>query len=288
VELSREASWATIRDKLAVGALDGAHMLAPMAIAQTLGLGCEPTPMVAPLTLAADAAAVTVSARLGIIDDPGAEALAALVARRREMGASPLTFGLVYPFSTHNYLLRLWMAQGGLDPDRDVRLTVAPPPRMAGLLSDGVIEGFCAGEPWNAVAVAGGAGVVAVRAPQIVAHAPDKVLGVTAAWAAANPSALRAVLRATLRGLAFAQAPENRRRLALDLSAPDYLGVSSELIAQGLASATFHGPSAGRPQPGHATWLLEQMRRWGQVRGDAAAAEAVYRPDLYDDGLAVA
>ncbi|HEY9234655.1 MAG TPA: CmpA/NrtA family ABC transporter substrate-binding protein, partial [Phenylobacterium sp.] len=160
VELSREVSWATIRDKVAFGALDAAHMLAPMVLAQTLGVGSERAAMVAPLTLATDASAVTVSTRLGVEADPSGRALAALVARRRELEASRLTFSVVFPFSTHNYLLRRWMAEAGVDPDRDVRLTIAPPPRMAELLAGGVIEGFCAGEPWNAVAVAAGVGTI--------------------------------------------------------------------------------------------------------------------------------
>lgn len=285
VELSREASWATIRDKVAVGALDGAHMLAPLVLAQTLGIGSEPTAMVTPLTLATDSSAVTVSTRLGVEADPSGRALAALVARRRELEASPLTFSVVYPFSTHNYLLRHWMALAGIDPDRDVRLTVAPPPRMAELLAGGVIEGFCAGEPWNAVAVAAGVGTIAARAEEIAPGAPDKVLGVTAAWAQANGPALDAVVRAVARGLAWAQAPENRRSLALLLAEPDYLAVAPDIVAAGLRTVIF---GQSRPEPDQSAWLLAQMRRWGQIDGDSAAADAVYRPDLHDRALGAA
>lgn len=286
VELSREASWATIRDKVAVGALDGAHMLAPMVLAQTLGLGEAWTPMIAPLTLAADASAVTVAARLGIGPDPSGQGLAALVARRREMSASPLTFSVVFPYSTHNYLLRHWMASAGVDPDRDVRLTIAPPPRMADLLAGGVIEGFCAGEPWNAVAVASGAGVIAAHAAQIAPGAPDKVLGVTDTWAQANPEVLAAVIRAVQRGLDWAHAPENRRSLAVLLADPAYLDLAPDTLQAALRTVAF---DQGRPNEGQAAWLIAQMRRWGQISaGDAAVAEGVYRPDLYDSALTVA
>lgn len=288
VELSREASWATIRDKVAFGALDGAHMLAPMVLAQTLGVGSERTEMVAPVALASDASAVTVSRRLGLGADPSAQGLAGLVAQRREMDASPLTFSVVYPFSTHNYLLRLWMAQAGIDPDRDVRLTIAPPPRMADLLAGGVIEGFCAGEPWNAVAVEAGVGVIAARAAEIHAGAPDKVFATTRAWAQAHPETLQAIIRALLQGLAWADAPENRRSLALLLARPEYLDVSPDAVAAGVRHAVFHRDGASRPDPAKAEWLLEQMRRWGQVGSDIAAAQGVYRPDLYDAAASAA
>lgn len=279
VELSREASWATVRDKVAVGALDGAHMLAPMVLAQSLGLGGATTSMIAPMTLAADASAVTIAARLGVGADLSGQGLAALVARRREMEASPLTFSIVFPYSTHNYLLRHWLAGAGVDPDRDVRLTVAPPPRMADLLAGGVIEGFCAGEPWNAVAVAAGAGVIAAHAADIAPGAPDKVLGVTEAWASANPDALSAVIRAIRRGLAWAQAPENRRSLALLLAEPAYLDLAPDTLQTGLRTVAF---DPGRPTREQAAWLLAQMRRWGQIPADAGQADGVYRPDLYD------
>ncbi len=281
VELSREASWATIRDKVAFGALDGAHMLAPMVLARTLGAGGDPSAMIAPLTLAADASAITVSARLDL--SAGAGSLADLVARRREMGASPLTFSVVYPYSVHNYLLRLWLAQAGVDPDRDVTLTITPPPRMADLLAGGVIEGFCAGEPWNSVAVAAGAGTIAARAADIAPGSPDKVLGLAADWAQANPQTLAALIRALVRALAWAGAPENHRSLAFLLAEPQYLAVPPDTVAAGLRHVAF---GDGRPDPAQARWLLEQMRRWGQIPADAVPQTPVYRADLYDAALA--
>lgn len=288
VELVREASWATIRDKVAVGALDGAQMLAPMVLAQSLGLGGDPVEMLAPLGLGSGGSAVTVSARLGLGGDAGARGLAALAARRREMGASPLTFAVVFPYSTHNYLLRLWMASAGIDPDRDVRITVAAPSKMAALLADGVIEGFCAGEPWNAVAEAAGVGEVAVRAGQILEGAPDKVLGLTKSWAAGHPEELQALLRAVLNGLAWAEAPENRRALAALLAQPEYLDAAPQAVARGLAGIAFR--RASRPSPEQGAWLLAQMQRWGQAGGDAskAAAEAVFRAELHDQAVEAA
>jgi ABC-type nitrate/sulfonate/bicarbonate transport system substrate-binding protein len=288
VELSREVSWATVRDKVMVGALDGAHMLAPLALAATLGAGSDPVPLIAPLALNLDGAAVTLSTRLGGALVGGAEGLARLVARRRDEGASPLTFAVVYPYSIHNYLLRDWMAGAGLDPDRDVRLTVAPPSRMAELLGAGVIEGFCAGEPWNSVAVAAGAGQVVARASQVWGRSPDKVFGLTQAWAEAHPADLAAILRALIAAAAWGETPGHRDELVNLLARPDYLGVGPELIAAGLDDIVFSRDGAGLPRLSDAKWLVEQMVRWGQIPADldaAAIAAQVYRPDLYEVAL---
>lgn len=289
VELSREASWATVRDKLAVGALDAAHMLAPMPLAASLGAGSEPAAMLAPMTLSLNGPAVTIATRLAASmgSGPGAEGLARLAARRREEGASPLTFAVVFPYSAHNYLLRQWMAEAGIDPDRDVRLTVVPPPRLADLLADGVIEGFCAGEPWNAVAVAAGAGRVVVHATQLRSRTPDKVLGVTEVWATAHPEAVQGLIRGLVNASAWVEAPENRAELAALLSRPEHVGVAADIIAASLDGMSFHRGGANRPSTDDGLWLAGEMRRWGQTGPEAEAIAAkIYRPDLYDAALA--
>jgi NitT/TauT family transport system ATP-binding protein/nitrate/nitrite transport system substrate-binding protein len=282
VELVREVSWATIRDKVDVGALDGAHMLAPMALAT--GAGGELKPLVAPMALNLNGPAVTLSSRLaGVVGaDGAADGLARLVARRREEGASPITLAVVFPYSTHNYLLRDWLSRAGIDPDRDVRLTVAPPARMTELLTSGVVEGFCVTEPWGAAAVAAGAGVTAVRASHLWPRTPDKVLAVTEAWAAGHPDVLQALIRALLRGAAWAEA--NRPELAEMLAQPRYVGAPAAVIAPSLADMIFHADEASAPDPAHAAWLLEQMARWGHLPVTADAGQIagrVYRPDLY-------
>ncbi|HEX5377962.1 MAG TPA: CmpA/NrtA family ABC transporter substrate-binding protein [Phenylobacterium sp.] len=295
VALSREASWATIRDKVAVGALDGAHMLAPMAIAATLGAGGDPVAMVAPLALNRNGSAITVSVALAqamrqadptaMAEGPvTARALAKVIARRRAGGAPLLTFAVVFPYSIHNYALRYWMAQGGVDPDRDIRLVVIPPPRMAEQLAAGVIDGFCVGAPWNAVAVSEGVGELLIRASDFWRGGPDKVFGMTRSWADANPDALQSALRALIAAAAWADAPANRDELVTLLARPEYVGVAPEAIAWALTDEiVFHAGDAGFPWRSHAAWFLSQMVRWGQV--DAAAdltpGVEVYRPDLF-------
>ncbi|MDR7114577.1 CmpA/NrtA family ABC transporter substrate-binding protein [Caulobacter sp. BE254] len=295
VALSREASWATIRDKVAFGALDGAHMLAPMALAP---MGLEGGSMLAPLALNQNGSAITVSTRLAAMmseADPGAlaaplvtaQALAAVVALRRGQGAPPLTFAVVFPHSMHNYFLRYWLAQAGIDPDRDVRLVVTPPPRMVEHLRSGEIDGFCVGAPWNAAAVDEGLGESLIKASQFWPGGPDKVFGVTAAWAASHGDELRAALRALIRAAAWADEPGNHAELVALLSRPDHVGVEPEIVARALKSEiVFHRDAAGLPRREHALWFLSQMVRWGQVGPDldlAAVADRVYRPDLFRD-----
>jgi len=295
VTLEREASWATIRDKVAVGALDGAHMLAPMALAASLGLGAEPSPLIAPLSLNLNGGGITVSRavaedlrRLGGDKADKAQALAGLVGERRAAGAPPLTFAVVFPYSIHNYLLRYWLADAGIDPDRDVRLVVTPPPRTAEQLRSGAIDGFCVGAPWNAIAVAEGAGEIVALTSDVWRAGPDKVLALGEGWAAANPEAVQALLRALLRAGDWADEPANRRELTAILARPEYVGAPASAIAHALSfgpqGIVFQRHAAGFPWRSHALWFLSQMLRWGQIGPGAdlaAAAGRVYRPDLF-------
>jgi ABC-type nitrate/sulfonate/bicarbonate transport system substrate-binding protein len=287
VTLSREVSWATVRDKIKVGALDGAHMLAPTALAITLGAtGDEPTPLVAPFALALNGPAITISSRLAaaIGVEPGADGLARLIQRRRAEGASPLTLAVVFTFSAHNYLLRDWMARAGIDPDLDVRLTIAPPSRMTELLVGGVVEGFCVTEPWDSAAVAAGAGVIMARGSRLWPRTPDKVFAVTEAWADAHPEVLQALLRALLRAAAWTDALENRAELAAILATTDRVHADRAVIEASLADMVFYADGASAPAPVHAGWLATQMMRWGHIPADTditALARRVYRPDLH-------
>lgn len=301
VALSREASWANIRDKVVSGALDGAHMLAPMALACTLGAGAPAASVIAPMSLGANGASITLSRRLaeqarslgGDDAAPGAlrtpHALKRLIDRRAAAGEGPLTFAVVFPFSIHNYLLRYWLADAGIDPDRDVRLTVVPPPRMAARMLAGEVDGFCAGAPWGAVVEAAAAGEIWAHGSRLWRGAPDKVLGVTAAFAERNPNTLQALLRALVRAALWADQPQNRERLAQMLSHPAYVGapvsdLRRALIQPEALAIQFHAEDAGYPRKLHALWLLSQMRRWAQIDEAVdvrATADRVYRPDLY-------
>lgn len=298
VDLSREVSWANIRDKVTMGALDGAHMLGPLPLAVNLGVCGEPSRLIAPLSLNQNGSAVTVSAALAaqmreaspdaMASRPRrATALAQVIARRRAKGEPALCFAVVFPFSAHNYELRYWLADAGIDPDRDVRIVVTPPARMFDRLASGDIDGCCVGEPWNALSEASGVGEVLLEASEFWGACPDKVFGVTEAWAERRPDELQAVLRALIRAAIWADEAANRSELAAILAHPTYVDAPEEVVLSTLGGSKdlrYSRGLAGFPWRSHAVWFLSQMRRWGQIdpKTDlAAAAEAAYRPDLY-------
>jgi ABC-type nitrate/sulfonate/bicarbonate transport system substrate-binding protein len=315
VTLVREVSWSNVRDKLNIGLFDAAHLLAPVAIASSLGLGHVKVPIVAPFNLGLNGNAITVSPALhaaimsevsGDPLDPMATALALsrVVAARRKSGAEPLTFGMTFPFSTHNYQLRFWMAAGGVDPDEDVRLVVLPPPYMVDSLANGHVDAFCVGAPWNSVAVDLGVGHILHFVADILVRAAEKVLAVRRHWAERNPDLMAALIRAHFRAAEFIEDPNNRAEAATILAQPERIGVSAEVIQRTLDGRLKISPDgtmresgryllvgregAGRPDPGQAGWLYAQMVRWGQasIAPDALkVAKAVFRPDLYDAAL---
>ena len=303
VELLREVSWSNIRDKLAVGLLDAAHMLSPMPLATTLGIDSVNVPMIAAMTLHLNGNSITLSNALWReIEDAAPEhvgdhrpagapldarALAAVVARRACEGRPPITLASVFTYSSHNHLLRLWLASGGIDPDRDVRLTVVPPPHMVAHLSGGTIDGYCVGEPWNQQSATLGIGRIAASSRQIWDSMPEKVLGTTEAWAQRNPKTLIALVKAIIEACAWLDEPANRPEAARILAMPRFLNVPADVIGRSLSLPDFHifhRQLANFPWRSHADWYLSQMVRWGQVesRPDMrAVADRVFRSDIY-------
>lgn len=303
VELRREVSWSNIRDKLAVGLLDAAHMLSPMPLATTLGIDSVNVPMIAAMTLHLNGNSITLSngvwreieeaapEHVGDNRPAGApldaRALAAVVARRRRDGRAPITLASVFTYSSHNHLLRLWLASGGIDPDRDVRLTVVPPPHMVAHLSGGTIDGYCVGEPWNQQSASLGIGRIAASSRQIWDSMPEKILGTTEAWAQQNPKTLIALVKAITEAGAWLDEPANRPEAARILSTPRFLNVPADVIGRSLSQPDFHifhRQLANFPWRSHADWYLSQMVRWGQVaprRDMRAVADRVFRSDIY-------
>jgi NitT/TauT family transport system ATP-binding protein len=312
VSLVREVSWSNVRDKLNIGLFDAAHLLAPVAIASSLGLGHVKVPIAAPFNLGINGNAITVSPALhaalmeeidGDRFDPmvTAKALARVVARRRKAGAEPLTFGMTFPFSTHNYQLRYWMAAAGVDPDEDVRLVVLPPPYMVDSLANGHVDAFCVGAPWNSVAVDLGIGHILHFVSDILVHAAEKVLAVRQPWADKNADVVAALVRAAVKAADFIEHPENRAETARILAQPERIGVDADVIQRTLGGLLKISPDgalresgryllvgregAGRPDPAQAAWLYAQMVRWGQTALSPErlkTAMGVFRPDLYD------
>ena len=294
VSLRREVSWATIRDKVAAGVYQGAHMLAPMAIATSCGIGSEPAGVVVPLSLNANSAALGVSARLSesmAAADPvnprSPAAFASAVARHRAPRGPAVSFGVVFPYSLHNYMLRNWAVAAGLDPDRDMRIVIAPPTSIAARLRAGEIDGFCVGAPWSAVCEAKAGASIVLTAAELRIGAPDKVLGLSQTWADAEPEAAIAFTRAVIRAGLWADASENSDELAALLSRPNHVDAPKELIARGLgtapASIAFARNATAFPWRSDALWIVDQMRTWGQfpANADSSAAIGCYRPDMF-------
>jgi len=313
IDLVREVSWSNVRDKLNIGLFDAAHMLAPAVIASSLGIGHVRVPLLAPFNLGLNGNAITLSARLfaeladtadGDIANPlvSARALATVIADRKARNAEPLNFGMTFPFSNHNYQLRLWMAAGGVDPDEDVRLVVLPPPYMVESLANGLVDGFCVGAPWNGVAVELGIGRILHVGCAIVARMSEKLLAVREQWAADHSDTLMRLLRALGRASAFIADDANRAAVTAALS--PRLDAPEDVIARTLAGEIklgadgqisrddnyimLGGRAANRPDLVQAAWLYAQMARWHQAPLSeelCTAARAAFRPDLYDAAL---
>src|ERR1044071_4453004 len=299
VEIRREVSWANVRDKLALGLLDAAHILAPLPLAQTLGIDSVNVPMVNVMTLQLNGNALTLSCALWQEMEEAApdlaakgapldaRAIAAVVKRRAAVGRPQLVLASVFPYSVQHYRVRLWLSSGGVDPDRDVRLPIVPPPHTVAHLSGGVVDGYCVGEPWNQQAEALGIGRIALTGPDIWKGMPEKVFGTTEAFAEKNPDTVKALIKALLEAAQWLDDPANRNETARVLSQPRYLNMPAAVMQCTLGLPdfhVFHRHHANSPWRSHADWFLAQMVRWGQAAPSIdikATADRAYRTDIY-------
>lgn len=316
LDLVRDVSWANVRDRLAFRQFDIAHMLSPMPVASALGLGSNPSPTMTPFSLGRGGNAITLSVRVfermqqvsGITDHSGAlenaRALAAVIAERRASGEAQLTLGMTYPFSSHNYEFRYWLAAGGIDPDLDVKLVVVPPPMTSDALAAGVIDGFCVGAPWNMIASERGVGRIVAAKQDIWPSAPEKVIGIRPDWAERNSDTVRRLIVALDAAACWCDQVENRAQLAELLSQDRYIAAPVDIIRQVLegefsldAKGTkrvvkdyflFHRQAANEPSARQALWIYSQMVRWGQTTlspESAKAAASAFRSDIYREAL---
>jgi len=316
VTVSREASWANIRDKVVSGELDGAQMLAGMPLAATLGVGPIQQATLTAFSMDLNGNGITVSNALyermvaadaiAMAERPvTARALKKVIEQDRKTGKPPMTFAMVFPVSTHNYEVRYWMASAGIDPDRDVRLVVIPPPQMVANLEAKNIDGYCVGEPWNAHAVAAGIGHTLITSYEIWNNSPEKVFGVSREWAERYPITHRAALMGLIEAAQWMDRPENREEVVRLIARPMYVNAPEEVVKMSMTGTfryaagesarplsdfnVFYRYAANFPWRSHAMWLLTQMLRWGQI-DDAIdirqVASEVYRPELYRDAAA--
>lgn len=328
VTLEAQSNWKVLQDRVLAGEIDGAHMLAGQPLAATIGYGTKGE-LIAPIALDLNGNAITVSNAAWELMKPGlaldaegkpvhpipASALKPAIEDAADMGRV-FSMGMVFPVSPHNYELRYWLAAGGINPGlysaddtsgqigADILLSVTPPPQMPATLEAGTIDGYSVGEPWNQAAVAKGIGVPVISDAAIFQQNPEKVFGITKAFAEENPNTVIALTKALIRAQMWLDADDNANRAEAVqiLSRPDYVGADAKVIANSMTGTfeyeagdkraepdfnVFFRGNAAFPYYSDAVWTLTQMRRWGQITEGKPdtwydeTAKSVYRPDIF-------
>lgn len=299
VVLSRELGWASIRDKIIYGELDAAHALAAMPFAATLGLGSSRCECVSALVLNLHGNAITLSHDLwqrGVRD--GATLRQEIIRSRHD---KTLTFGVVFPVSSHNFLLRGWLASAGISAERDVRIVVVPPPQMVTNLKAGHLDGFCVGEPWNSVAVQAEAGWCIATSAELDPQHPEKILMVTREFAEKNAEEHVALVAALLDACEYCAAPENREQIVSILARPEYVNARKDALLHSFSGefdfgndltrtvpdfCLFNGSDVNEPSAQKAGWVIQHLRESGLCKDSSALSFAlgrqVFRSDIFE------
>ncbi len=328
VTLEAQANWKVLLDRVITGELDGAHMLAGQPLAATIGFGTK-AHIITPFSMDLNGNGITVSNEIWKMMKPHipkqadgkpvhpikADALRPVIEKMKGEGKA-FKMGMVFPVSTHNYELRYWLAAGGINPGfyspanvsgtirAEALLSVTPPPQMPATLEAGTIHGYCVGEPWNQAAVFKGIGVPVITDYQIWKNNPEKVFGITAAFAQKNPKTTLALTKALIRAAIWLDENNNanRQKAVQMLAKAEYVGADAKVIANSMTGTFEFEKGDKRPIPdfnvffryfatypyySDAIWYLTQMRRWGQIaegkddKWYVDVAKSVYRPDIY-------
>jgi nitrate/nitrite transport system substrate-binding protein len=297
INLQRQTSWASLRDRLLNGQLHAAHSLYGLIYAAQLGIGGQAKDMAVLMGLNQNGQSINVSRTLqaaGVITPDALE-------RRTHQSDSKLTFAQTFPTGNHAMWLYYWLASQGIHPLNDVESVVVPPPQMIAHLQAGRIDGFCVGEPWGASAVAQNLGYTMATSQAIWPDHPEKVLGCTLEFAEQYPNTARALVMAVLEASRFIeQSVDNRRSTAQLLSGREYVdapveSIESRLLGEyddGLGNhwhdphpVRFHNQGAvNMPYLSDGMWFMTQFRRWGLLREDPdylSVARKVQQLDLY-------
>jgi len=301
--VSKEASWAVIRDKLSIGENHATHMLLGMPLASTMGLAGSPVkPMVVPWILNRNGQAITLNNKLKAAGVKQPSQIKPLADAAKAAG-DPLTFAMTFPPGTHAMWLRYWLASGGINPDKDVNLITIPPPQMVANMKVDKMDGFCVGEPWNLRAIQDGIGYTATTTQALWKDHPEKVCAFTEEFATKNPKTVKAVLKALHLASVDLDKMENRPKFAEIIARPSYINTTPEAIIERLQGKYNYGDgrveqdpnymiysnrNANYPHQIYAKWWLSQFRRWGMVKAApdyAGVAKRVLRSDLYLDAM---
>jgi nitrate/nitrite transport system substrate-binding protein len=276
VEVIKTAGWAVIRDKTLNKEYDAAHMLSPMPIAITMGVGSNAVPYTVPAIENINGQAITLSVKHKDKRDP--------------KSWKGFKFAVPFDFSMHNYLLRYYLAEHGIDPDTDVQIRAVPPPEMVANLRADNIDGFLGPDPMNQRAVYDGVGFIHVLTKEIWEGHPCCAFAASKEFITTAPNTYAALLRAIVEATAFAAKPENRKQIAAAIAPANYIN-QPEIVLEQILTGTFADglgsvkTDAKRidfdpfPWESFAVWIMTQMKRWGQIKGDvdyAAVAKQVY------------
>jgi len=280
VEVVKTAGWAVVRDKGINGEYDASHMLTPMPFALSLGLGSLQQPWMVPAIENINGQAIVLGMKHKERRDPATW--------------KGMRLGIPFDYSMHNYLLRYYLAEAGLDPDRDVALRVIAPPDMVANLRADNIDGFLGPDPVNQRAVYDGVGFIHLLSRQIWDGHPCCAFAVPRRFATENPNTFLALTQAIVDATGYANAHENRKEIADAIALPNYLNQPPTVVEQALTGTYADGLGQVVRQPDRAgfepfpwqsfgVWILTQMKRWGQVKGDldyaAVAAQVLDATD---------
>jgi nitrate/nitrite transport system substrate-binding protein len=265
VEVVKTAGWAVIRDKTLNKEYDAAHMLSPMPLAITLGAGASAVPYTMPAVENVNGQAITLAIRHK--------------ARRDPKTWKGFKFAVPFDYSMHNYLLRYYVAEHGLDPDRDIQIRSVPPPEMVANLRADNIDGFLAPDPVNQRAVYDGVGFIHMLSKEIWDGHPCCAFAASKEFVGSMPNTYRALLKAIIDATAYARKADNRKEIAAAIAPANYLNQPVTVVEQVLTGTFADGLGNVRkvpdridfdPFPWHsfAVWILTQMKRWGQIKGD--------------------
>ncbi len=299
---TKEASWASVRDKLVNGELDAAHVLYGLVYGVHLGLGGPKKDMAVLMTLNHNGQAITLSKKLADQGAVDGTTLAKLMrTEKREY-----TFAQTFPTGTHAMWLYYWLAAHGISPIADAKVITVPPPQMVANMRVGNMDGFCVGEPWNHRAIADGIGVTAITTQDIWRDHPEKVLGTTNDFVTKNPNTARAMVMAILEAGRWIDASlSNKNKMAETIADKSYVNTSVDVINQRILGRYQNGMGKTWDDPNHmkffndgavnfpylsdGMWFLTQHRRWGLLKQDVdylGVASAINKVDLYKQAAA--
>ena len=270
VEVIKTAGWAVIRDKTLNGEYDAAHMLSPMPIAITLGVGSNPIPYTMPAVENINGQAITLAMKHKDKRDP--------------KDWKGMKFAVPFDYSMHNYLLRYYVAESGIDPDRDIQIRAVPPPEMVANLRADNIDGFLAPDPVNQRAVYDGVGFIHLLSKNIWDGHPCCAFAASQEFVTGTPNTFAALLKAIIDATAFAAKPENRKQIAEAIAPTNYLNQPVTVVEQVLTGTFADGLGNIQKVPDRidfdpfpwqsfAVWIMTQMKRWGQIKGDVDYAK---------------